>query len=69
VVTPVKDGNKFGGAGRIGRDIGCLACYTGKANRPARERSIMATHNKTVPHYLELLNNIASGERHAGVFL
>lgn len=29
----------------------------------------MTTHNKTAPHYLELLNNIASGERRAGVFL
>jgi Mn-containing catalase len=26
-------------------------------------------HNKTAPHYLELLNTIASGERRAGVFL
>ena len=29
----------------------------------------MTTHNKTAPHYLELLNNIASGERRAGIFL
>jgi Mn-containing catalase len=29
----------------------------------------MATHNTTTPHYLELLNNITSGERRAGVFL
>ena len=29
----------------------------------------MTTHNKTAPHYLELLNTIASGERRAGVFL
>ena len=29
----------------------------------------MVTHNKTVLHYLELLDNIASGERRAGVFL
>jgi len=29
----------------------------------------MATHHTTVPHYLELLNNIASGERRAGVYL
>ena len=26
-------------------------------------------HTKTAPHYLELLNTIASGERRAGVFL
>ena len=26
-------------------------------------------HHKTAPHYLELLNTIASGERRAGVFL
>ena len=29
----------------------------------------MATPNTTTQHYLELLNNIASGERRAGVFL
>ena len=29
----------------------------------------MATHQTTAPHYLELLDNIASGERRAGVFL
>jgi Mn-containing catalase len=29
----------------------------------------MATHTKTELHYLELLDNIASGERRAGVFL
>ena len=29
----------------------------------------MATHQTTTPHYLELLNTIASGERRAGVFL
>ena len=29
----------------------------------------MATHHMTELHYLELLNNIASGERRAGVFL
>ena len=29
----------------------------------------MATHIKTELHYLELLDNIASGERRAGVFL
>jgi Mn-containing catalase len=29
----------------------------------------MTTHHTTVLHYLELLNNIASGERRAGVFL
>ena len=29
----------------------------------------MATHTKTALHYLELLDNIASGERRAGVFL
>ena len=29
----------------------------------------MATHHTTVPHYLELLNTIASGERRAGVCL
>jgi hypothetical protein len=29
----------------------------------------MATHHTTVPHYLELLNTIASGERRAGVYL
>ena len=29
----------------------------------------MATHTTTVPHYLELLNTIASGERRAGVYL
>ena len=29
----------------------------------------MATHTKTTLHYLELLDNIASGERRAGVYL
>jgi len=29
----------------------------------------MATHTKTALHYLELLDNIASGERRAGVYL
>ena len=29
----------------------------------------MATYHTTTPHYLELLNHIASGERRAGVFL
>ena len=29
----------------------------------------MATHTKTELHYLELLDNIASGERRAGVYL
>ena len=29
----------------------------------------MVTHDKTALHYMELLNNIASGERRAGVFL
>ena len=29
----------------------------------------MATHHTTVPHYLERLNTIASGERRAGVYL
>ncbi len=29
----------------------------------------MATHTKTALHYMELLDNIASGERRAGVFL
>jgi rubrerythrin len=29
----------------------------------------MTTPNTTAPHYLELLNHIASGERRAGVFL
>ena len=29
----------------------------------------MATHHTTAPHYLELLNTIASGERRAGVYL
>jgi hypothetical protein len=29
----------------------------------------MATHHMTDPHYLELLNTIASGERRAGVYL
>src|SRR5215470_15892903 len=35
----------------------------------AMERSVMTTHTTTAPHYLELLNTIASGERRAGVFL
>ena len=29
----------------------------------------MAADHTTVPHYLELLNTIASGERRAGVYL
>ena len=29
----------------------------------------MVTHHKTVLHYLELLNTIASGERRTGIFL
>src|SRR5437870_9593331 len=33
------------------------------------EGSVMAADNTTTLHYLELLNNIASGERRAGVFL
>src|SRR5262245_22380530 len=49
--------------------MGGIACYNGDAYRPARERSVMATHTKTALHYLELLDNIASGERRAGVFL
>ena len=45
VVTPVKDGNRFGVSGRTGRDIGCIACYNGNVYRPARAKSIMATHH------------------------
>jgi hypothetical protein len=52
-----------GFSGRPGRDRGSLAWYNGDAYRPARERSGMATHNKTVLPYVELLNHIASGER------
>src|ERR671930_1729716 len=68
-MTPVKAGNRFAVAVRTGRDIGCIAWYNGDAYRPARERSVLATHNKTTLHYLELLDNIASGERRAGVYL
>ena len=46
--------------------MGCIACYNGDAHRPTMERSVKATHHKTELHYLELLNNIASGERRAG---
>src|SRR5919205_1238452 len=49
--------------------MGGPACYNGGAFKPAKERSVMATHTKTALHYLELLNDIASGERRAGVFL
>jgi rubrerythrin len=46
-----------------------MACYNGAVYRLAKERGVMATHNTTALHYLELLNHIASGERRAGVFL
>ena len=49
--------------------MGCMAWYNDDVYMPARERSVMATHMTTALHYLELLNTIASGERHAGVYL
>jgi rubrerythrin len=49
--------------------MGFMACSNDDAHMPAIERSVMATHHTTACHYLELLNNIASGERRAGVFL
>ena len=35
----------------------------------AAERRLMATGKETKPHYLNLLNDIASGERRAGIYL
>ena len=46
--------------------MGCIACYNGDGT--ARERSVMATHTKTELHYLELLDNIASGNGVLGFF-
>src|SRR5436190_16702746 len=75
-VTPCAGGRRHpcrapDGSGLQGRRMcmGVITWYNDEPERDAMERSVMTTHPTTAPHYLELLNMIASGERRAGVYL